>query len=156
MSERPVTFLDEVLQRYFGAELGSFPRMRRADLERLLTDDAHRRRLRARLAAVEWGGTEIHSSVEIRSECWVITPRGLLYVAGLAGGPRRSLYYLAVPAVLFEPIVDRAAVSRLPRASAAAVDSRLDRDLVFPWPLDAALRRTLDAHEVLSLDLTGP
>lgn len=155
MSERPVAFLDEVLQRYFGAEFGSCPEMRRGDLERLLTDDAHRRRVRARLAAVEWGDIEIHSSVEIRSECWVITPRGLLYAAGLAGGPRRFLYYLATPTALFEPIVDRAAVSRLPQASAAAVDSRLDRDLVFPWPLDAALRRTLDAHEVLRLDLTG-
>jgi hypothetical protein len=153
MSERLVTFLDEVLQRYFGPEFGSSARMRHGDLEKLLTDDAERRLAHVRLAAVEWGTTEIRGNVEIRAEHWVITPRGLLYAAELATSADRSLYYLATPRALFEPVVEQTGAVHLPPESAAAVDSRLDPDLVFPWPLDAALRRKLDAHEVLRLDL---
>ena len=151
-----LTFLDEVLLRYFGPEFSSSPRMPHADLEKLLTDDAQRRLEHARLAALEWANAEVHGDVEITSERWVVTPRGLLYAAGLSGaGSHRSLYYLATPPAMFEPLVDRTAASHLDEGSAAAVDSRLNRDLAFPWPLDAALRRTLDAHEVLHLDLTG-
>lgn len=179
MSERIIGFLDKVLRRYFGPEFGSCPRMRRADLERLLTDDAIRRLVRARQTAMDWGNSEIIGNVQITSERLLITPRGLLYAAALSGpvrgtrpptprlfheptdaaglsaSPHWSLYYLGTPRALFEPIVDRAAVTLLPPGSAAAVDSRLGRDLVFPWPLDTALRRTLDAHQVLRLDLTG-
>lgn len=157
MTERSRTFFDEVLWRYFGAEPGTLPRMRRTDVEKLLTDDARRRLVHARLAAVEWGGTEMLAHVEITAERWVIAPRGLLYAAGLRGSAHGSsrLYYLATPAALFEAIVDRAGASHPRQGSVAAVDSRLNSDLVFPWPLDAALRRTLDSHEVLRADLGG-
>jgi hypothetical protein len=161
MSQRVFGFLDEVLQRYFGARLGSCAPMRRADLERLLTDDAQRRLDRARLAAADWSGTEITGGVRVASECLLITPRGLLYAAGLTGTarpasglvpPPRPVYYLATPLALFEPIAERVAAARPLPAPAAAVDSRLGHDLAFAWPLDVALRSTLDAHEVLRLD----
>jgi hypothetical protein len=56
---------------------------------------------------------------------------------------------------LLDPIADRVGATQLPQGSAVAVDTRFGHDLEFPWPLDAALRRTLDAHEVLRLELTG-
>jgi hypothetical protein len=161
MSQRVFGFLDEVLQRYFGVRLGSCTPMSRADLERLLTDDTQRRLDRTRLAAADWSGTEIIGGVSVTSECLLITPRGLLYAAGLKGTARRAsavvppprpVYYLATPPRLFEPIAERVAAAQPLPASAAAVDSRLGHDLVFAWPLDAALRRTLDAHEVLRLE----
>jgi len=162
MSQRVFGFLDEVLQRYFGARLGSCTPMHRADLERLLTDDAQRRLDRARLAAADWTGTEIIGGVSVASECLLITPRGLLYAAGLKGTARRAsalvppprpvYYYLATPPALFEPIAERVDAAQPLPASAAAVDSRLGHDLAFSWPLDVALRSTLDAHEVLRLE----
>jgi len=78
MSERLFRFLDEVLQRYFGPGFDSRPRMRRADLERLLTNDTQRQLADARLTALEWGHTEITGNVEIISERLVIAPRRLL------------------------------------------------------------------------------
>jgi hypothetical protein len=161
MSQRVFGFLDEVLKRYFGVRLGSCTPMSRADLERLLTDDTQRRLDRTRLAAADWSGTEIIGGVSVASECLLITPRGLLYAAGLKGAarhasavvpPPRPVYYLATPPWLFEPIAERVAAAQPLPASAAAVDSRLGHDLAFAWPLDAALRRTLDAHEVLRLE----
>lgn len=150
--------------------------MSRADLERLLTGDTRRRVVHARAAAVEWASTEIIGTVEIISERLLITPLGLLYDARLSGSapgaPRRPtphlsreptdaagqhassrqiLYYLATPPALLDPIAERVGVTRLPQGSAAAVDGRFGDDLVFPWPLDAALRRTLDAHMILRL-----
>lgn len=152
MNERSSGFLGEVLQRYFGPGLGSWPRMRRADLERLLTGDTYRRVAHARGAAVEWAGTEITGTVEITSERLLITPRGLLYAAQLSGpSSRLALYYLAAPPPWLDPIADRVGTTQLPPDSAAAVDSRFGHDLLFPWPLDVTLRRTLDAHEVLRL-----
>jgi hypothetical protein len=154
MSQRVFGFLDEVLKRYFGVRLGSCTPMSRADLERLLTDDTQRRLDRTRLAAADWSGTEIIGGVSVASECLLITPRGLLYAAGLKGTARHAsaVYYLATPPWLFEPIAERVAAAQPLPASAAAVDSRLGHDLAFAWPLDAALRRTLDAHEVLRLE----
>lgn len=152
MNERSSGFLGEVLHRYLGSGPGPWPRMRRADLERLLTGDTHRRVAHARAAAMEWAATEITGTVEITSERLLITPRGLLYAAQVSGPSSRwALYYLAVPPPLLDPIVDRVGAAQLPPGSAAAVDSRFGHDLEFPWPLDAPLRRTLDAHEVLRL-----
>lgn len=161
MSERVFGFLDEVLRQYFGARLGSCPPMCHADIERLLTDDTQRRLRQARLAAADWSGTEIVGNVSVTSECLLITPRGLLYAAGLRGAARRTsalvphprpAYYLATPAALFDSVAERVAAARPLPASAVAVDSRFGHDLVFTWPLDVALRRTLDAHEVLRLE----
>lgn len=161
MNELVFGFLDEVLQRYFGVPPGSCPPMSRAHVERLLTDDAQRRLDRARLAAADWSRTETGGDAGIVSECLLITPRGLVYAAGLNGPerrgsvpvppPRRPVYYVATPPELFEPVAERVDAARPLPAQAAAVDSRFGRDLVFTWPLDVALRRTLDVHQVLHL-----
>lgn len=143
-------FLDEVVHRRFGAEFSSFPRMRRPDLENLLTDDLHRRVGQARLAAVEWVNSEISDDdTAIISERLMITPRGLLYAAELSGRSQPYVYYLATSPELFEPIIDYVETSELPQGAAAAVDRRYGHDLEFPWPLDSGLRRLLDAHAVL-------
>jgi hypothetical protein len=180
MDEQSSDLPDEVLHRYLASRLGLCPRMSRADLDRLLTGDTRRRVVHARAAAVEWAGTEIVGTVEITSERLLITPFGLVYQARLSGSapgaPRRpapsrfrgpaeeagehasspwTLYYLATPPPLLDPIADRVGATQLPQGSAVAVDTRFGHDLEFPWPLDAALRRTLDAHEVLRLELTG-
>jgi hypothetical protein len=165
MSERLFGFLDEVLQRYLGPRPGLCPTMDRPDLERLLDGDAQRRLGHARQAAAEWGVSETHGNVGIISERLLITPRGLLYAAGLRSGggasgrlvprPRRPLRYLATSPEMFEPIADRVDATPSRPVPAAAVDSRLGRDLVFTWPLDGALRRTLDAYQVLRLGPAG-
>lgn len=161
MNERALGFLDEILRQYFGVRIGSCPPMHRADIERLLTDDTRRRLEQARLAAAGWSGTEIAGDVSVTSECLLITPRGLLYASALRGAARstsalvphpRPVYYLATPPALFDPVAERVAAARPLPASAVAVDSRLGHDLVFTWPLDVALRRTLDAQEVLRLE----
>jgi hypothetical protein len=174
-SVRLLEFLDGVLHLYYGSAFGVPPRMRRAEVERLLTDDAQRRLEQAELAAVEWGRSEIAGEVTIASERALVTSEGLLYAAALrssrgrsvrsrhatfdqpldaAGRPaadvRRSLlYYLAAPCASFDPFVDRMRATPLRKNSAAAVDSRFGHDLDFPWPHDAGLRRTLGSHHVL-------
>jgi hypothetical protein len=101
-------------------------------------------------------------------DCLLITPRGLMYAAALRGARRSAslpvpaprqpvgnqpptFYYVATPSALFEPAAERLAAAGPLPAAAAAVDSRFGHDLVFACPLDGALRRTLDAHEVLHL-----
>lgn len=167
MSEQLFRFLEEVLQRHLGPELASCPPMRRPDLERLLTDDGHRRLSRARAAATEWGRAEGNADVAV--DCLLITPDGLIYAAALRGArrsgplpvpaPRQpvvnqptTFYYVATPNALFEPVAERLAAARPRSAGPAAVDSRLGHDLVYACPLDGALRRTLDAYEVLHLE----
>lgn len=168
MSEYLFRFLEEVLQRHLGPGLATCPPMRKPDFERLLTDDGHRRLSRARAAAREWGHVEGNADVAV--DCLLITPHGLMYAAALRDPrhsaslpvpmPRRplvdqpaTLYYVATPHALFEPVAERLAAARPRSAMAAAVDSRFGHDLVFACPLDGALRRTLDAHEVLHLQL---
>jgi hypothetical protein len=153
-SDPAPAYLDEVLHRHVGPTHRTWPRVRRADLDALLADDTRQRLAHTRLAATEWGAGEAHHAVEITTEHGMLTPHGLVYAAGMIAGPHRTLYYLATPDVLFEPLVDDTAATPLPGGSAVAVDGRLDRDLVFSWPLDAALRHLLDAYEALRL--TGP
>lgn len=151
MSEHLFSFLDEVLRRHPGPDLASCPQMRRPELERLLTDDGRRRLSRASRAAADWGRAEGGSAVA--ADCLLITPRGLVYAAAVPV-PRQpvALYYLATPPALFEPVAERLDAARPLPTRTAAVDSRFGRDLVFAWPLDGALRRALDAHEVLRLE----
>ena len=167
MSEHLFRFLEEVLQQHLGPELDSCPPMLRPDLERLLTDDGHRRLSRARAAATEWGRAEGDADVTV--DCLLITTRGLIYAAALRGPGRSAavqiplprqpaesqpatFYYVATPNALFEPVAERLAAARPASAVAAAVDSRYGHDLVFACPLDGSLLRTLDAHEVLHLE----
>ena len=155
MSDRLRGFLGEVLQRYLGSELESSSRISRAEVEKLLTDDGQRRLELAERAAAGWGRAEAGGDVEIVSERFIITPRGMVYVAGLRGSAgttaaRRSLCYVATPSASFEPIVDRVRATDLRQEMVAAVDCRFGHDLEFPWPLDARLRRRFDSHQVLT------
>ena len=144
--------------------------MSQADLGKLLTDDTRRRVTCARVAAAQWASAEVIAGFEVISEGLLIASRGLLYAARLSGpvpevpaqaagheprryeSPHRTLHYLAVAPQLFEPIAGQASVIPLRRGEVAVVDRRLGYDLEFPWPLDAALRRMLDGHELLRVD----
>lgn len=168
-NQRTPGFLDELLRRHFGPEWGSSPRMRRAEVEKLLTDDGQRRLELAERAAMEWGRAEEAEEVRIVSEHMVITPHGLLYAAELEGNPRKPrplsstpttdrssespvrhpLCYLATSRAPFDRLVDHVHVAQLRQESTAAVDSRFGHELEFPCPLDAALRRTLESSPVL-------
>jgi glucose-6-phosphate 1-dehydrogenase len=68
---------------------------------------------------------------------------------------RRELYYLATPPALFDPFVDQADIAELREGAVVLVDGRLGRDLASAHPMDAALRRILDEHLALRVDLPG-
>ena len=83
----------------------------------------------------------------------MITQHGLMYAAGL-NESRRALYYLATPPALFQdPFVDQVDITELREGAVVAVDSRLGHDLASAHPMDAALRRILDEHLALRVDL---
>jgi glucose-6-phosphate 1-dehydrogenase len=98
-----------------------------------------------------WGHAETPNA-RITSEFFVITQHGLMYAAGF-NGSRRALYYLATPSVLFDPFVDQVDTTELREGSVVVVDSRSGRDLASAHPMDAALRRILDEHLALRVDL---
>ncbi|MFW0796649.1 glucose-6-phosphate dehydrogenase [Gordonia sp. CPCC 205515] len=148
-------FVNEVLQGHFGPDYSSATGIDRADVDMLLTDDTRRRVEEARDAAVEWGRTEIDGEVMIAADRLVITSHGLVYAAGMTSpGADRSLYYLATPVELFEPLVGHVDTLSLRLSSVAAVDDRFGHELDYPWPLDTNLRHLLDEHEALHLDLS--
>jgi glucose-6-phosphate 1-dehydrogenase len=104
-----------------------------------------------RCAAMAWGKAET-ANARITSELFAITQHGLIYAAGLSES-RRTLYYLATPPALFDPFVDQVDNAELHEGTAVAVDSRFGRDLASAHPMDAALRRILDEHLALRVDL---
>jgi glucose-6-phosphate 1-dehydrogenase len=65
----------------------------------------------------------------------------------------RALYYLATPPGLFDPFVDQIDTTELRQGAVAVVDSGFCRDLASAHPMDAALRRILDEHDALRVDL---
>ncbi|WP_433714995.1 hypothetical protein ACQP2U_13770 [Nocardia sp. CA-084685] len=168
MNQRLFDFIDEALRQCFDAGAGPYPWLCRDDVEGVLSDDARWRVMHGRLAAMEWGSSESTGNVAVTSERLLITPHGLLYAAGLsapvrrgaarripAGTMRRPLYYLATPPQLFESIVDRVSTTSMLPEAVSAVDNRLGHDLLFPWPLDAALCRMLDAQPVMRIEPKG-
>jgi glucose-6-phosphate 1-dehydrogenase len=86
------------------------------------------------------------------SELFVITQRGLMYAARV-NEPRRALYYLATPPGLFDPFVDQVDTAELRDGQVVVVDSGFGRDLASAHPMDGALRRILDEHLALRVDL---
>jgi hypothetical protein len=54
---------------------------------------------------------------------------------------------------LFDPFVDQIDNADLPDGATVLVDNRLRRDLASAHPMDAALRRILDEHLALRVDL---
>ena len=91
-------------------------------------------------------------NARITSEFFVITEHGLMYAAVL-NDSRRALYYLATPLALFDPFVDQVDTAELREGVVVVVDSRFGRDLASAHPMDAALRRILDEHLALRVDL---
>ena len=153
MSEQLYDFFGEILHRYFGPAIDAYPRKGGALVDKLLTltDDVPDRLAETRRAAMAWGTSETPNA-RITSELFVITQHGLMYAAGL-NASRRALYYLATPPVLFEPFVDQVGNADLRDGAVVVVDSRFGRDLASAHPMDAALRRILDEHLALRVDL---
>jgi hypothetical protein len=153
MSEQRYDFFGGIFQRYFRPAIGAYPQMGGALVERLLslTDDVPDRLAEPRRAAMAWGKAE-SSNARITSELFVITQHGLIYAAGLSES-RRALYYLATPPGLFDPIVDQVETAELRDGEVVVVDSGFGRDLGTARPMDAALRRILDEHLALRVDL---
>src|SRR6478609_8100211 len=153
MSERLYDFFGEIFQRYFIPAIDTYPRMGGALVERLLTlsDDVPDRLAQTRCAATAGAKAEIPNAT-ITSELFVITQHGLIYAAGL-NESRRALYYLATPPALFDPFVDQIDTAQLRAGAVVVVDSRFGRDLTAAHPMDAALRRILDEHLALRVDL---
>jgi Glucose-6-phosphate dehydrogenase, NAD binding domain len=153
MSEQMYDFFGEIFQRYFKPAIGVYPRMGGELVERLLalTDDVPDRLAQSRGAAMAWGKAEIPNA-RITSELFVITQHGLMYGARL-NESRRALYYLATPPALFDPFVDQVQTAELRAGAVVVVDSRFGRDLAAAHPMDAALRRILDEHLALRVDL---
>lgn len=160
MNDQLLGYIDEILRGHYGPQIEeSPPRLRRVQVEKLLTDDGQRRLGQAEHAAMEWGGNELHDDVRIVSERMIVTPLGLVYAAGIRGRRHRhqraggaadeTMLYLATPRSSYDSLIDhtRGVVQR--HRSMAAVDSRYGHELEFPWPLDAELRRTFDDHDVL-------
>jgi hypothetical protein len=153
MSEQRYDFFGEIFQRYFRPAIGAYPQMGGALVERLLslTDDVPDRLAEARRAAMAWGIAET-SNARVTSELFVITQHGLIYAAGLSES-RRTLYYLATPPGLFDPFVDQVETAELRDGEVVVVDGGFGRDLGTARPMDAALRRILDEHLALRVDL---
>ena len=153
MSEQQYDFFAEIFQLYFSPSIDAYPRMGGALVERLLTltDDVPDRFAQTRRAAMAWGKAETPNA-EITSELIVFTQDGLVYAAGLKES-RRALYYLATPPPLFDPFVDQVETAELRDGEVVVVDSRFGRDLGTARPMDAALRRILDEHLALRVDL---
>lgn len=153
MSEQLYDFFDEIFQRYFRSAIGAYPRTGGALVGRLLTltDDVPDRLAQTRRAAIAWGEAETPNA-RIASELFAITQRGLMYAAVL-NDSCRALYYLATPTVLFDPFVDQVETAELHEGAVVLVDSRFGRDLASAHPMDAALRRILDEHLALRVDL---
>ena len=153
MSEQRYDFFGEIFQRYFRPAIDAYPGTGRALVERLLalSDDVPDRLAQARCAAAAWAKAETPYA-RITSELFVITQHGLIYAAGL-NESRRALYYLATPRAFFDPLIDQVDTAELPEDSVVAVDSRFGHDLASAHPMDAALRRILDEHLALRVDL---
>jgi Glucose-6-phosphate dehydrogenase, NAD binding domain len=153
MSAQRYDFFGEIFQRYFRPSIGSYPELGGALVQRLLTltDDIPDRLAQIRRAAMAWGEAE-NPNARITSELFVITQHGLMYAAGL-NESCRALYYLATPPGLFDPFVDQIDSAELRDGDVVVVDSGFGRDLASAHPMDAALRRILDEHLALRVDL---
>jgi glucose-6-phosphate 1-dehydrogenase len=153
MSEQRYDFFGEIFHRYFGPAVDAYPQMGGALVERLLmlTDDVPDRLAQTRRAAMAWCRVETPNA-STTSELFVITQHGLMYAARL-NESRRALYYLATPRGLFDPFVDQIETAELRDGDVVVVDSGFGRDLASAHPMDAALRRILDEHVALRVDL---
>jgi Glucose-6-phosphate dehydrogenase, NAD binding domain len=153
MSEQLYDFFGDIFQQYFRPAIDAYPRTGGTLVERLLTltDDVPDRLAQTRRVAMAWSKAET-TNARLTSELFVITQHGLMYAAGFHES-RRVLYYLATPYALFDPFIDEVDTAELHEGAVVVVDSRLSRELASAHPMDAALRRILDEHLALRVDL---
>jgi hypothetical protein len=157
MTQQRYDFFGDVFARYFSPAIDEYPSTAGTLVHRLLacTDDLQDRLAQARLAAEAWGEEELgHPGHRTRpaSELFVITQCGLMYGARFADA-HHGLYYLATPRTMFDAFVDQVERTPLSLGTVVAVDRRCSHDLESAHPMDAALRRILDEHEVLRVDV---
>lgn len=145
--------LSEILRGQFHAGMGTYPRTGRKRVHSLLalSDEVPDHLAQAGHAAAEWGAQEAPRA-RLIAQLFVVTQHGLVYAAALADD-RRRLYYLATPAGLFEPFVERVDTGRPYEDAVVAVDRRCASELAAAHPMDAALRHLLDEHLALRVDL---
>lgn len=155
MDELHYDYVSELFARYFRPAADTDPPWGEGPVQRMfsLTDAVQDPLEQSRRVAIAWGGTEVPGS-RIAMELFVITQHGLIYAAEMSTA-RRALYFLATPPTLFDPIVDQVESGERPRNTAVVVDSRLGRDLTTARPMDAVLRRILDQHAALRVELPG-
>ena len=153
MSERQYDFFGAIFARYFRPAIDMCPLVGDALVERLfaLSDDVPDRMAQMRRTAMGWAKAE-SPKAGFSADLFVITQHGLMYAARLTES-RRALYYLATPPGLFDPFVDQIDTAELREGAVAVVDSGFRHDLASAHPMDAALRRLLDEHDTLRVDL---
>lgn len=156
MTQQRYDFFGDLFARYFRPAIDQYPSTAGTLVHRLLacTDDLQDRLAQARLAAEVWGEEELGHPGRVRpaSELFVITQCGLIYGARFADA-RHGLYYLATPHSMFDAFVDQIEHTPLSLGAVVAVDRRCSHDLESAHPMDAALRRILDEHEALRVDV---
>lgn len=155
MNDHAHDFFGDIFQRYYKPALDEYPQTGAALVHRLMTstDDIQDRLAQARHAALAWNQAESPSGA-ITSELFVITQCGLMYAACF-GDARHAHYYLATPDRLFDPFVDQVEGVQLQPGEVVAVDRRCSDELAAAHPMDAALRRILDEHEALRVNVGG-
>ncbi|MGV0809224.1 glucose-6-phosphate dehydrogenase [Mycolicibacterium setense] len=156
MTQQRYDFFGDVFARFFSPAIDHYPSTAGTLVHRLLacTDDLQDRLASARMAAEVWGEQELGQPgpVHAASELFVITQCGLMYGARFVDA-RHGLYYLATPRTMFDGFVDQIDHTPLRPAAVVAVDRRCSHDLESAHPMDAALRRILDEHEALRVDV---
>lgn len=154
MTEQFFDYFGGMLRECLDAGIASSPRIDRSEFPKFLTDDVRLHVQQGRVAAGEWGATEAHAPVTVSATHVIVTAHGLVYAAALAVPHQdRAWHYLAVPHILFESVADHMATEP-PPAALAAVDCRLDHDLASMWQFEGALRRMLDDHPAVRVELT--
>lgn len=153
MSDQPYDFFGEICDRYFGFAVDTYPQSGASLVRRLftLTDDLADRLVQTRHAALAWSQAETPNA-HLTSEVFLITQHGLVYAAGLTEA-HCELHYLCTPRALFDPFVDQVDSEDTGADSVVLVDARLSADLAAAHPMDVALRRILDEHAALRVDL---
>ncbi|AFM19938.1 glucose-6-phosphate 1-dehydrogenase [Mycolicibacterium chubuense NBB4] len=156
MSEQLHDFFGEVFQRYFRPAIDAEPRLHSGPVQRMftLTDAVQDPLEQSRRGALAWGHTEV-GDARFAAELFVITQCGLMYAAELSN-ERRALYYLATPPTLFDPLVDQVETAELDEDAVVIVDNAFGHDLASARPMDAALRRIVDEHWALRVNLAEP
>ncbi|MGV0745170.1 glucose-6-phosphate dehydrogenase [Mycolicibacterium sp. XJ870] len=154
MNDQAHDVFGEIFQRYFRPAIDEYPQTGRSLVHRLMTstDDVQDRLSEARHAAMVWSRAEaLHPG--IASELFVITQFGLMYAASFRDS-HHALHYLATPAAVFDGFVDQVEHVALHPGEVVAVDRRCSHDLAAAHPMDAALRRILDEHQALRVNVT--